>query len=132
MNILGTDVHWVSTGSDLPIAHNEGDRSMSSSTSFDETYAPRPWACDECKRVLGVVMRDNKRIRRLWVFRADIDACDMPLTDTLRHPPRGLFKIHGVDQCHGVECSVCGALNEWSMSKESYFALLSYYSKGDA
>ena len=94
--------------------------------AFDESYEPRPWPCDECHRVLGVVMRDKNRVRRLWVFCADRDADQVPPTLTLRHAPRGMFKVHGVDSCHGIECSRCGAINAWSMSKESYLQLGAY------
>jgi hypothetical protein len=58
-----------------------------------------------------------------------MEACDLPSFEIIRMRPRGLFKVHGVDQCHGVECSNCGALNEWTMSKESYLRLVSYYQK---
>jgi hypothetical protein len=101
-------------------------------TNLDETYDPRPWRCDECRRVLGVVMRDLDRIRRLWVFTLDRADADVPPTLVLRNPPRGLFKIHGADSIArpgGVECSRCGALNDWSMSKESFDRLMSNYPK---
>lgn len=86
---------------------------------LDETYEPRLWRCGECRRVLGVVMRDTNRIRRLWVFSVDRDESALPPTADLRRAPRGMFKVHGVDSCDGVECSKCGALTEWSISKES-------------
>jgi len=87
---------------------------------FDQTYEPRMWRCEECRRVLGVVMRDENRVRRLWVFRVDRDDVNVPETSILRKAPRGLFKVHGCDCCHGVECSMCGAFNRWNMSEESF------------
>jgi len=95
--------------------------------TLDETYAPRYWRCDECRRVLGVVMRDSSRIRKLWVFRVDKDEKDVPTTFTLRSRPRGLFKMHGVHSCEGVECSLCGARTEWTPSKEAFDALMSHF-----
>jgi hypothetical protein len=102
--------------------------------ALDETYAPRFWRCDECRRVLGVVMRvqskDQARhghVRKLWVFRVDRNDADVPKPFTLFSRPRGLFKIHGVNSCDGVECSICGALNEWTLSKESFGALMSHF-----
>lgn len=102
--------------------------------ALDETYEPRYWRCDECRRVLGVVMRiepedkaNHVRVRKLWVFRVDRLETDVPKTFTLFSRPRGLFKLHGVNSCDGVECSVCGALNEWTPSKESYDMLMSYF-----
>ena len=100
--------------------------------ALDETYEPRWWHCDECQQILGVVMRDTNRIRRLWVFRMDRCDEDMPTTFVLRNAPRGLFKIHGVDSCQGVECSKCGARSEWSMSKESFDQLMKRYEKAVA
>ncbi len=103
---------------------------------FDEKYEPRVWRCEECRRVLGVVMRvvipgsssiGPHRARRLWVFRVDRLDVDVPPAHVLWHAPRGLFKVHGVDQAHGVECSICGALNEWRISDESFRQLMSHY-----
>ena len=97
--------------------------------TLDETYEPRPWRCDECRQILGVVMRDTNRIRRLWVFRVDRNDEAMPHTFILRNAPRGLYKVHGVDQCQGVECSKCGAINEWLMNKEAYQRLMVRFGK---
>lgn len=98
----------------------------------DETYEPRVWRCDECRRVLGVVMRDTSRVRRLWVFTLDIDERQIPPTAVLRNPPKGMFKIHGADSISrpgGVECSLCGVINEWTLSTEAYEKLMSNYPK---
>jgi hypothetical protein len=95
--------------------------------TLDMTYIPRLWRCDECRRVLGVVMRDMNRIRRLYVFRVDRNDIDVPKSFTLWSRPRGLFKLHGLDSCHGIECSICGALTEWTPSKESFNVLMSHF-----
>lgn len=96
-------------------------------STLDETYEPRNWKC-ECGRVLGVVMRDTNRVRRLWVFRVDKDETEVPKAFTLRTRPRGLFKMHGVNSCEdGVECSVCGTRTEWTPSQESFNALMSHF-----
>lgn len=95
--------------------------------TLDETYEPRLWRCDECRRVLGVVMRDVNRVRKLWIFRVDRTDADVPKPFTLRSRPRGLFKMHGVNSCDGVECSVCGARNEWTPSKEAFEVLMSHF-----
>ncbi len=100
---------------------------------FDETYEPRPWRCEECQvNILGVVMRDANRIRRVWVFWKDRTDATAPSTYTLRNAPRGLFRVHGADnipRSGGVECSHCGALNDWYQSKESYEWMISHYLK---
>lgn len=105
---------------------------MSPRQSFDESYEPRVWACEECKTILGVVMRDTNRVRRVWVFTSHMQRENLPLTFFLRHPPRGLFVVHGADSIPrpgGVECQYCGALNDWDMSKESFERLMSHYGK---
>lgn len=104
--------------------------------SLDKTYEPRKWPCDECGRILGVVMRTAPQddtvqigIRKLWVFRVDLNAADVPNTFALWSRPRGMFKVHGVDSCYGVECSMCGALNDWTPSKDSYRQMMSRFAK---
>lgn len=101
-------------------------------TSIDETYEPRMWRCDECRRILGVVMRDTSRVRRLYVFSQHLPENKVPPTAVLRNPPRGLFRIHGLDcvsRPGGVECSHCGALNDWMPSQESYDRLMAHFAK---
>ena len=98
--------------------------------TFDETYEPRRWQCDECRRVLGVVMRDTNRVRRLWVFRVQMIEADVPKNFTLWHMPRGLYSVHGADcipRPGGIECQHCGALKDWTQSKESFERLMSHY-----
>ena len=95
--------------------------------TLDEEYAPRPWCCEQCGRLLGVVMRDANRVRRLWIFARELQLDHMPAVQELQRRPRGLFKVHAVDHCEGVECSICGALNEWSISKEALDRLLKRY-----
>ena len=85
---------------------------------LDETYEPRPWACGECKRILGVVMRDASRIRRLYVFYRSRTAERMPLKAALWQRPRGMFILHGLDWCEGVECPICGARTAWNLGTE--------------
>ncbi len=86
--------------------------------TLDENYAPRPWACGECKRILGVVMRDASRIRRLYVFFRSRSADKMPLKAALLERPRGMFILHGLDWCEGVECPICGARTPWNLGTE--------------
>lgn len=99
---------------------------------LDETYKPRNWACQECGCVLGVVMRDKNRVRRLWVFSHGYYAENVPPEYILRSAPRGLYIIQGLDSVSrpgGVECSHCGALNDWRISDEAFQRLMSHYPK---
>ena len=99
-------------------------------TSLDLSYEPRLWRCDECRRVLGVVMRGSNRIRRLWVFTLDRDDNNVPPLAVLHNPPKGLFRVHGADcisRPGGVECSICGALNDWELIDEAFERLMSHY-----
>jgi len=98
--------------------------------TVDQTYEPRVWRCDECNTILGVVMRDTNRVRRLWVFTSHIQRRELPSVIFLRNPPRGLFSIHGADRIPrpgGVQCQYCGALNDWEQSKESFAKLMEHY-----
>ena len=94
---------------------------------LDENYKPRPWACSECRSVLGVVMRTTDRVRRLWVFARACHAEQVPPEYILRSRPRGMFVVHGCDGADGIQCSRCGALNEWKISNESFQRLMSHY-----
>lgn len=100
---------------------------MPPTTRFDLNYEPRKWRCEECGTILGVVMRDVKRIRRLWVFRLDRIDETMPSLEDLRTAPRGLYRVHGANDCQGVECCRCGAINGWNVIQESYDALMVRY-----
>lgn len=99
-------------------------------TIFDLTYDPRPWRCAKCHQVLGVVMRDTNRIRRLWVFILCLRDSQMPTMFEMRNTQlRGIFRSHGVNSCEGVECSMCGSMNEWSIKEESYLELVLHHQK---
>lgn len=101
--------------------------------TMDQHYEPRKWCCQECKRVLGVIMRDANRVRRLYVFAIDRDGSNIPTKDVLFSMPRGLFKVLGVDSVSrpgGIECSRCGARNEWVPSSESFERLMEHYRHG--
>jgi hypothetical protein len=87
-------------------------------TTLDETYEPRPWQCEECRYVLGVVMRDTSRVRRLFVFFKAVVESDVPSKCDLFNRPRGMFIMHGTDWAQGVECPLCGARTEWALSTE--------------
>ncbi len=131
-DIAANVVHFI--GESLPCDDNEGDSAPSRPrTGFDETYRPRPLACKQCGWIIGVVMRVKKtttKVRRLWVFTFARDANTIPPTVQLQSPHwRSLFRVHGMDQCDGVECTHCGELTPWSMSMEAYLRLLNYYQR---
>jgi hypothetical protein len=86
--------------------------------TLDENYEPRPWRCGECRLVLGVVMRDTSRVRRLYTFFQPRRDDNVPAKEELWKRPRGMFHGHGVDWCQGVECPICGARSPWDLSTE--------------
>lgn len=96
--------------------------------SLDETYLPRTWACQECTHILGVVMRDSNRIRRLWVFSHARHCEDIPPVPTLQSAPTGMYLVHGLNSGK-VQCTHCGALNEWTPSDEAFQRLMEHYPK---
>jgi hypothetical protein len=99
---------------------------------IDPTYEPRPWRCDECGIILGVVLRGSNRVRTLYVFRRPNPGA-VPEKDILflaasdcyseRQEAGELFREY--DMFHGtVECGDCHALTTWHMSQEMLVELL--------
>jgi hypothetical protein len=97
--------------------------------TFDTSYIPRPKRCKECNHILGVVMRvqvnGSHPVRKLFVFYAPILV--LPSIAVLTDIQRGMYKIHGLDSCDGIECSNCGALNSWYPSQEARDNLLRHF-----
>jgi hypothetical protein len=91
--------------------------------AFDPSYEPRHWRCERCRHILGVVMRDQRRVRHLWIFGTLRTDETVPPTVILLHAPRGLFSVHAADQCD-VECAGCGQINCWDLSKDALYELL--------
>jgi hypothetical protein len=93
--------------------------------SIDESYLPRLYRCEECRSILGVVLRNKNRVRRLFVFlRYRVHEDDIPPTEILireaQRPTRrhSIYNVHNMDQgC--VECGHCHAIQEWRMSPEA-------------
>jgi len=102
--------------------------------TFDPSYIPRPKHCKDCNHILGVVMRfDDNRIglsRKLFIFNNAIEV--LPDVDVLMDVKRGMYKIHGLDSCDGIECSNCGALNSWSLSDEAMRNLMRHFKVNDS
>jgi hypothetical protein len=92
---------------------------------LDAGYVPRWWRCEECRRVMGVVLRDGQRVRRLYVLdRARADG-DMPSNSSILaevkapgRSRRSLFRVYDLDQGI-VACGACGSMQEWGMSLEA-------------
>lgn len=107
----------------------------SSTINFDPTDPPRPLACSHCRWIYGVVMQHRtagKRIPRLWVFVEAYDRVDsLPSKMVLQGGVRNLYRIHGLDQAQGIECSHCGCLNQWNRKLESYVRLMKIYGAAD-
>ncbi len=99
--------------------------------AFDTSYSPRPKHCKDCDHILGVVLRvhvnGSHPVRKLYVFNAPILV--LPSIAILTDIHRGMYKIHGLDSCDGIECSNCGALNDWYPSQESMDNLLRHFRK---
>lgn len=100
--------------------------------TIDERYNPRLWYCDHCKYVLGVVMRNANKVRLLWVLSKHTPVLELPAMTILQSPVRGLYSLHGVasvPEPGGVECQHCGALNNWTPSKEAFELLMRNYAR---
>jgi hypothetical protein len=102
-------------------------------TAIDQSYQPRAWLCGECRAVLGYVLRDVNRVRRLWVLRKPqipvmITAVTgvEPLPDPVifyhaglvRYSPSSLFQVRSMDSGE-VGCPGCGSIQTWDPSLEA-------------
>lgn len=93
--------------------------------SIDLTYQPRPWRCEECGGLLGFVLRDARRVRRLWVLRVQkvLDLAYQPTDAEViasaevawqgRCGPRSMWRVRGLAGSATVGCDACGSLQEW-------------------
>lgn len=100
--------------------------------AIDPTYQPRLWRCDECRNILGIVLRDQNRVRRLWVLR--IQTPDettingqLPglilIAQGVRHARYSPFLVYGMD-AGNVGCNACSSVQEWRASDEALFDLI--------
>jgi hypothetical protein len=107
--------------------------------TIDETYEPRMWRCEECRTILGVVLRNSNRVRRLWTLRLQIPdgGIEPRKTDIMvaancqNHDPFGYFLVHGIDSAQGVGCNTCRSIQEWHPAEEILLDMLRRL-RGDA
>jgi hypothetical protein len=104
--------------------------------SIDLTYQPRPWRCEECGALLGFVLRDANRIRRLWVLRVQkkdlryqpTDAEIIASAETERQgraiSPQSMWRVRGLAGNATVGCDDCGSLQEWYPNEEELVDLI--------
>ena len=91
---------------------------------LDPTYDPRLWKCKRCDYVLAVVLRDNQRVRRLYVFVHPYELAGyMPAVKMQMDLVRCLFCVLGMDQGN-VECQHCGNVQLWDMGEEALAEIL--------
>ena len=100
--------------------------------TIDPTYEPRLWRCEECRTILGIVLRNSWHVRSLWILRVQItDSAIEPTREQIlqeanciRHDRKGLFLVRSIDSAEGVGCSVCGSLQQWYASDEAMVDLI--------
>jgi hypothetical protein len=82
-------------------------------------YEPQMWACNQCKRVVGVVVRGSDRRSKLHVLRhgCHVDNADV-LADVTKIRPAVIL------EAGTVVCGWCGAERTWSMSEQALDDLL--------
>ena len=99
---------------------------------IDATYEPRIWRCEECRTILGYVLRNSNRVRSLWILRVqrqdDAYLLDKDLiimaANSQRHDRLGMWIVRGVDSAEGVGCNTCGSLQKWHASEEAMIDLI--------
>jgi hypothetical protein len=86
--------------------------------------------------VLGFVLRDDDRIRRLWLLRVQVAKGRpvLPAQEVLaaaqlsRHSRYGLWRARGIDAAcgkgNGICCDWCGSIQEWNVSAEALVDLI--------
>jgi hypothetical protein len=114
-------------------------------TAIDQTYQPRAWQCEECRAVLGYVLRDVNRVRRLWVLRrpqvpnmisavAGVEPLPVSVifyhAGLVRYSTSSLFQVRGMDSGE-VGCPGCGSVQRWDPSLEAMEDMIRQ-SRGDA
>lgn len=100
--------------------------------TIDPTYKPRIWRCEECRTILGIVLRNSYRVRSLWILRVQIkDGALEPTKDqilreanSIQHDHGGLFLVRSIDSAQGVGCNTCGSLQEWYANEEAMIDLI--------
>ena len=100
---------------------------------IDPTYQPRLWLCEECRAVLGIVLRDGDRVRRLYVLRvqiktskswpSDIDAIFEAESAEHYKLQKIRWRVMAMDSGI-VGCDFCGSLQEWHISDEAMLSLI--------
>lgn len=103
------------------------------SAIIDQTYQPRLWHCEECRAVLGVVLRDDDRVRRLWVQRVqarsaasmqkEIDIIISAGPTKHMSLMRDRWRVMAMDSGI-VGCDFYGSLQEWHISDEAMLNLI--------
>lgn len=93
----------------------------------DDQYKPRPWYCDRCKWLLGFVVRDSKRVRRLNVLRVARDpAKELVRVQIFTGELSNLayYSALGVNSCENIPCGHCGCANPWEIGEDAFAELL--------
>ncbi|MGA2490209.1 MAG: hypothetical protein ABSF99_08485 [Anaerolineales bacterium] len=89
--------------------------------AIDRTYKPRIWYCEECRAILGYVLRDCNRMRRLWVLREQLKGrWTFPFDDQFifdnaesdGHFSPGIWRVRELDS-GTIGCDFCGSLQTW-------------------
>ena len=92
---------------------------------IDRSYKPRIWRCEECRAILGIVLRDSDRCRRLWVLRVQRQATEKEpavsekyVFDSAESVRQDLlWRVRALDS-GTIGCDFCGSLQEWYPTKE--------------
>jgi hypothetical protein len=96
--------------------------------SIDKTYRPRPFLCEHCKAIIGIIIRDTKRIIRLNVFRQALRERNIDLLlnapdDEMRGFSSAFYSMIGVND-GTILCYLCGAENQWAASKQAVLEMI--------
>jgi hypothetical protein len=81
---------------------------------------PKPYLCEQCGAVLGMIIKGSDRRAKLSVFRLTLPAVAGQLESLPGDYPFGVTEL---EQGNPV-CGICGAVRKWRMSQRALDELL--------
>ena len=80
----------------------------------------KPWKCPG-EHVMGLVQRNGRGIRQLWLYRLAVDLSDDPTSEEMAEVDV-MAVVEGL--ALDVRCSICGRVRTWVPGEEAIRRLL--------
>lgn len=92
----------------------------------DDRDEVKPWKCPGTGHVLGMVQRNGRGIRQLWLYR---QAVDLEAADEERAEVDVMAIVEGL--ALDVRCSICGQVRTWVPGEEAIRRLIESRRRSD-